>query len=103
MNKEKWAQLPADVQKTFEAVNAEWVVKHGQAWNDADAAGLTFVDELKRDMVPLTLTEQALWVEKVAPLLQDYAARAAAKNLPGEAFLKDLRASIAEARAAKGK
>ena len=103
MNMEKWAQLPADVQKTIEAVNAEWVVKHGQAWNDADAAGFTFIDELKRDVVPLTLTEQALWVEKVTPLLQDYAARAAAKNLPGEAFLKDLQASIAEARAAKGK
>ena len=103
MNKEKWAQLPADVQKTIEAVNAEWVVKHGQAWNDADAEGFTYMAELKRDMIPLTAAEEALWIEKVAPLLQDFAARATQKGLPGEAFLNELKAAVAEARAPQGK
>ncbi len=103
MNKEKWAQLPADVQKTLETVSAEWVVKHGQAWNDADAAGLAYIAELKRTVIPLAAGEQALWIEKVAPLLQDYAARAGQKNLPGEAFLKELQAAVAEARATQGK
>jgi TRAP-type C4-dicarboxylate transport system substrate-binding protein len=103
MNKEKWAQLPADVQKTVEAVDAEWVVKHGQAWNAADADGLAFINELKREVVSLSAAEQALWMEKVAPLLQDYAARAAQKGLPGEAFLKALKEAIAEARAPQGK
>ncbi len=103
MNKEKWAQLPADVQKTIEAVNAEWVVKHGQAWNDADAEGLTYISGLKRGIIPLTANEQALWIAKVAPLLQDYATRAAQKGLPGEAFLKELKAAVAEARAPQGK
>ncbi len=103
MNKEKWEQLPADVQKTIAAVNAEWVVKHGQAWNDADAEGLAFIQGLKRDVIPLSVSEQAVWVAKVAPLLQEYAARAAQKNLPGEAFLKDLQAAVAAARATQGK
>jgi len=103
MNKEKWAQLPAGVQKTIETVNAEWVVKHGQAWNDADAAGFAYIAELKREVIPLAAAEQALWIGKVAPLLQDYAARATQKNLPGEAFLKELQASVAEARATQGK
>lgn len=103
MNKAKWAALPADVQKTLEAVCAEWVVKHGQAWNDADAEGLGFVKELKREIVPLAAAEQAAWVEKVAPLLQDYASRAAQKGLPGVAFLAELKAGVAEARAAQGK
>ncbi len=103
MNREKWASLPADVQKTIGAVSAEWVVKHGQAWNDADAEGLLFVKELKREVVPLEAAEQAVWTEKVAPLLQDYAARATQKGLPGEAFLNELKASVAEARAAQGK
>ena len=103
MNKAKWSKLPADVQKTIEAVNAEWVVKHGQAWNDADAAGLALVSELKKDVIPLPPLEQAVWVAKVAPLLQDYAARAAQKKLPGEAFLKELKAAVADARVTRRK
>jgi TRAP-type C4-dicarboxylate transport system substrate-binding protein len=103
MNKEKWAKLPADVQKAVEAVNAEWVVKHGQAWNAADAEGLLYISELKRDVLPLSPTEQSLWMEKVSPLLLDYAARAEQKKLPGAAFLKELQAAIAEARAAQVK
>lgn len=103
MNKAKWAALPADVQQTIKAVSAEWVGKHGQAWNDADAEGLAFVKELKREVIPLAADEQARWVEKVVPLLQDYAARAAQKGLPGEAFLSELKAGVAEARAALGK
>ena len=103
MNKAKWASLPPEVQKTIEAVDTEWVVKHGQAWNDADAEGLAFVKELKRETVPLAAEEQALWTEKVAPLLLDYAARAAQKGLPGEAFLNELKTSVAAARTGQGK
>ncbi len=102
MNPATWARLPLDVQKTIEAVDAEWVIKHGQAWSAADAAGLTYINELKRDMIPLTASGQAAWIAKVKPLLQDYAAQAAQKNLPGEAFLKDLQAAVAETRAAQG-
>ena len=103
MNKAKWASLPADVQKIVGEVSAEWVVKHGQAWNDADAEGLLFVKELKREVVPLETAEQAVWAGRVAPLLQDYAARATQKGLPGEAFLNELKASVAEACAAQRK
>ena len=103
MNKAKWAALPADVQKTIEAVSAEWVVKQGRAWNDADAEGLAYITELKRTVISLSASEQALWVEKVTPLLQDYVARATQKGLPGEAFLTELKAAVAEARAAQKK
>jgi len=103
MNKAKWASLPGDVQKAIEDVSAEWVAKHGQSWNEADREGLAYIDGLGRDIVTLTPAEQAMWIEKAAPLLQDYAARAAQKGLPGEAFLNELKASVAEARAAQEK
>ena len=103
MNKGKWKKLPAEVQMAFEAVNAEWVVKHGQAWKVADSEGMQFIKEFKRDVIPMTISEQALWTEKVAPLLKGYAARAGKKNLQGEAFLKDLQAEIAAAREARSK
>jgi len=103
MNKSTWESLSPEIRKTIETVSAEWVIKHGQAWNDADAEGLAFVKELKREVVPLAAAEQALWVEKVAPLLQDYAVRATQKGLQGEAFLNELKTSVAAARTVQGK
>jgi TRAP-type C4-dicarboxylate transport system substrate-binding protein len=98
MNKERWAALPADVQKVFEEVSAEWVAKHGQAWNDADAEGLAYANELKRGLVTLDAAEQAAWIKRVEPVLQEYATRAAQKGLSGEAFLGKLKERVAEAK-----
>ena len=39
MNKEKWASLPADVQKIIEEINAEWIIKTGQGWDEIDKEG----------------------------------------------------------------
>jgi TRAP-type C4-dicarboxylate transport system substrate-binding protein len=103
MNKEKWAKLSLDIQKAIVAVNAEWIGKHGQAWNTADADGLAYIQELKRDIIPLPAAEQALWVQKVTPLIEEYVTRANQKGLPGGAFVKDLHALVAEARAAAAK
>lgn len=103
MNKPKWKALPADLQQDVEAVSAEWAVKHGQAWDAADAEGLARLAQLKRDMLPLTAAEQAAWSLRVAPLLQAFAAHAAKKGLPGEAFLEALKAAAAAARAPQPK
>lgn len=100
MNKAKWNALPQAVRDTIAAINAEWAVKHGQAWNDADAEGRAFVKELGRAEIRLTAEEQALWVAKVAPVLQDFTARTTQAGLPGEALLADLRAAVGEARQA---
>lgn len=99
MNLQKWTALPADIRKTVEDVSADWVVKHGEAWNAADREGLQFVADLKRNILPLPPQEQDRWVEKVKPLLQEYAAKADGSGLPGAAFLNDLKAAVADARA----
>ena len=39
--------------------------------------------------------EQARWREKVAPILNDYVANMAQKNLPGDKFLAELQAKLA--------
>jgi len=103
MNKDRWAKLPPDVQRAIEAVDAEWVAKHGQAWNAADQEARAYLADLKRTLVPLSEAEQALWVQKVAPLVDDYVARTTAKNLPGDAFVKELKARVTEARAVEAK
>jgi TRAP-type C4-dicarboxylate transport system substrate-binding protein len=36
MNKDKWNALPADIQKTIEKVNEEWIEKTGRLWDEID-------------------------------------------------------------------
>lgn len=95
MNKDKWARLPADVQKVFNEVSQEWVTKHGAAWDQADQEGRAFVTELKREFIHLPAAEQEAWKNAVKPILEAYVKATKEKNLPGDTFLADLQAEIA--------
>ena len=101
MNQKSWDALPADLQKIVADVSAEWVDKHGLAWKQADAEGLEFVKGLNREIISLSADEEALWKQKMTPIVDKYLAQAAEKGLPGADFLKDAQAMIAEARAAQ--
>ena len=101
MNQKSWDALPADLQKIVADVSAEWVDKHGQAWKQADAEGLEFVKGLNREIITLSPEEEALWKQKMTPIVDKYLAQAAEKGLPGADFLNDAQAMIAEARAAQ--
>jgi TRAP-type C4-dicarboxylate transport system substrate-binding protein len=101
MNKDKWAKLPADVQKVLTEVSQEWIAKHGEAWDQADQAGRAFVTELKRQFIHLPEAERQQWKAAVKPVLDGFVAGARAKNLAGEAFLADIQAEIARVPAAK--
>jgi TRAP-type transport system periplasmic protein len=99
MNRKAWDALPADLQAIVEAVSAEFVDKHGEAWNAADEAGLAYATELGREFISLPPEEEARWKERVAPIADAFVAQAEQKGLPGAAFLEDARGMIAEARA----
>ena len=101
MNRKSWDALPADLQKIIEDVSAEWVDRHGRAWNQADAEGMEFVKGLGREIIPLSPGEEELWVARVRPILDKYLAQSAEKGLPGADFLKDAQAMIAAARAVR--
>ncbi len=96
MNKKAWDSLGTDLQKVFTDVSAEWVAKHGQAWDQADQEGAEFVKELQREVITLDQAEQQRWQAAVQPILDDYVAATGAKNLPGAEFLADLQKLIAE-------
>jgi TRAP-type C4-dicarboxylate transport system substrate-binding protein len=98
MNRERWDALPVDLQQIITEVSAEWVERHGAAWNTADREGMELVSELKRETIRLEPAEQARWQEAVAPVLQAYVEQAAARGLPGQAFLDDARQRVAAAR-----
>jgi TRAP-type C4-dicarboxylate transport system substrate-binding protein len=102
MNKGAWDRLGPELQKVVMQVSDEWVEKHGQAWDQADAEGMAFIKELQREVIELSAEEQARWKSAVQPILDAYTTNAAEKNLPGEEFLADLQGLIAKYAAQAG-
>lgn len=97
MNQAKWASLPEDLQNIITEVSAEWVDRHGAAWDAADEEGLAFIRELGKEETALSEEEQARWREAVQPILDEYIETCSAKNLPGAEFLADLQKAISVA------
>ncbi|MBN1479803.1 TRAP transporter substrate-binding protein [candidate division KSB1 bacterium] len=95
MNKEKWETLPKDIKKLFTSVSAEFIEKHGQAWDDADAEGKAFVEELGKTIIPLPEEEAARWKQAVQPLLDEYVQTTTEKGLPGDKVLADIQTLLA--------
>lgn len=88
MNKERWNSLPAAVQKTIQQINAEWVVKHGEAWDASDMVGLRFFLNQGGTLIGLDEKEQARWKKAVAPIIDNFIKDASAKGLPGKEIVE---------------
>ena len=95
MNKNTWARLPEDIQEIITQVSLEWVDKHGEAWDQADAEGRAFVQELGREMIELPAEEHGAWRAAVENILEEYVTKAEAAGLPGRAFLNDIQSRLA--------
>jgi TRAP-type C4-dicarboxylate transport system substrate-binding protein len=87
MNKEKWAALPADIQKIILEINKEWIPKHGDAWDSSDEEGRKYMLEKGRKFISLSEAEAAKWKQVVNPVLGEYVKAAKAKGLPAQAAL----------------
>jgi len=87
MNKDKWNSLPADVQKTIEGINKEWIDKTGKSWDEIEKSGKEFTKKLGNKIISLSAEEHKRWTEAVKPILQDYVNAMKAKGLPGEEAL----------------
>lgn len=98
MNKAKWEALPKDIQKIFDEVNKEWIDRQGEAWDTSDKEGNDFVTSLGHKFVDLSPADEAAMIQAVKPILDEYVAATAAKNLPGEAVLADIKALLAGAK-----
>ncbi len=94
MNKKKWAALPDDVKKVFEEVSEEWMKKHADGWDTADAEGKEFSRGLGNKMISLPAEESAKWAEAVQPVLEDYIKDAEGKGLPGREYVSFIQEGI---------
>jgi TRAP-type C4-dicarboxylate transport system substrate-binding protein len=84
MNKDKWKALPADVQKIIEEINAEWVVKHGQAWDESDEEGKQFFQSKGGELIAIDAKESERWKKAVAPIIDDYVESMKKQGLNGK-------------------
>jgi len=88
MNRAKWNSLPAEAQKAIEQLNAEWIDKTGNGWDEMDKAGNAFAAGLGTTVVSLAAEENARWEKAVQPLFDEYVQDKTAKGLPAADALK---------------
>jgi len=74
MKKDKWASLPADIQKIIEDINKEWEVKHADAWDSSDLVGVQYFLSKGGTIIGLDSKEGARWAQAVAPVADEYVA-----------------------------
>ena len=88
MNKDKWASIPADLQKIIEAINQEWIPKHGEAWDTSDVEGIQYSLSLGHDILGLDEKEAAKWKKAVAPVIEGYIADMDKKGFNGKEIVE---------------
>jgi TRAP-type C4-dicarboxylate transport system substrate-binding protein len=84
MNKNKWNALPADIQKIIREINAEWAVKHGEAWDTSDMEGIVYFLNQGNDIIGLDSKEAARWKNAVAPIIDAYVKEMNEKGFNGQ-------------------
>ncbi len=90
MNLKKWNALPQDIQKAFEEVSAEWIVKHGEAWDAGDEEGRKYTLSLGNQIISLPIKEEERWANAVRPVIDTYVNRATKKGLPGKEYVETI-------------
>ncbi|MDR3088918.1 MAG: TRAP transporter substrate-binding protein [Desulfobulbaceae bacterium] len=94
MNKDKWAEISTADQRAIRRVNDEWLVKHGAAWDESDAAGLQELQARNVTIIDLDPAESAAWAVAVAPVIDSYAEHIKAKGVDGLAVVAAARQSL---------
>ncbi|SLM30305.1 Extracellular solute-binding protein, family 7 [Desulfamplus magnetovallimortis] len=94
MNKSKWNSLSPEIQKTISEINAEWAVKHGEAWDQIDVEGRNFIVDRGNEVITLSPEESLKWKNAVRPSLDEYAEDLNKKGLPGSEIVQFIMDSI---------
>ncbi len=94
MNKGKWAALTPEQQKIIKEINAEWSVKHGVAWDEADKLGMEFFLSKGGKVTPLSDAESKKWEEAVAPVIDGYIEKVSKKGVDGKAVVEFIKTNM---------
>ncbi len=91
MNLDKWNSLPKDIQKVFDEVSSEWIVKHAEAWDASDEEGRKFTVGLGNEIIPLSKEENARWAEKAQSAIDMYVKQTEKLGLPAKDYVAAIR------------
>jgi TRAP-type C4-dicarboxylate transport system substrate-binding protein len=80
--------LPQDIQKNFDEVSAEWIIKHGEAWDASDQDGRQYTLSLGNKVTSLSIQEEGRWANAIQPVIDTYVKGAAKKGLPGKEYVE---------------
>lgn len=98
MNKAKWDSLSPEVQKAIDDISSEWIIKHGNAWKEADYRAIQEELSLGRTIIGLDPKESSRWRKTVQPVVDEYLKDTASKNLPGEDVIEYVEKRLDDAR-----
>lgn len=94
MNKDRWNEIDAKDQKAIEAINQEWQLLHGRAWDSSDLLGIGFFMQQGNTALGIDKKEAARWAAAVAPVIDAYAADLDKKKLDGKKIVKTIREAL---------
>lgn len=91
MDKDRWAELPPNVQKVIDGLGQEMAVWAGEQFDKQAEHALKWAkDEHGVEVVELSAAEKAKWDATVEPLVGTWVSEAKAKGLPAQEFLDRL-------------
>ncbi|MDZ7663942.1 MAG: TRAP transporter substrate-binding protein [Desulfotignum sp.] len=94
MNKDKWNSLTPEQQKIIREINAEFALKHGQAWDESDQEGMAFFLEKGGKVIPQSDEQSIIWADKAASVIDDYIKSASEKGIDGQAIVDYIKANL---------
>ena len=97
MNKNRWDELPEDVQKAFrDASDRAWRKQVGDVWAGADDFGIGLAVKAGNTHITLTPEETAAFNEALEPVVGRWVEEVSAKGIDGDALVGKARAAIAK-------
>ncbi|OEH86953.1 hypothetical protein BHU72_01465 [Desulfuribacillus stibiiarsenatis] len=92
MNQKTWDSLPADVQKIFDEVNAEFVKKYGTLRAEHAIVGLQYaIEKHGMNVIELSPEEEKKWLDAISNVQDKWATDVSKNGVNGQDVLKKVR------------
>ncbi len=94
MNKDKWSAIDAKDQQIITAINQEWFVKHGEAWDSSDVEGIRYFLQQGNSIIGLDAKETKRWATAVSPVIDNYQKELDKKGFNGKEIIDFIKMTL---------
>ncbi len=96
MNPDRWKSLPPDIQKVFEEMGGKFGAQMlSGAFDEADPIGVENFTRLGKEVIKLSVDEQARWQAAAKPVWAEWTTQVKGKGLDGQTALEQIQQAIA--------